>query len=98
MKDALDYCFLSPIFDSVSKIGYEMAFSEADLRQKRAEGVIDSKIFALSGVTLDNVQVVESLGFGGCAVLGYLWQYKSDSKKMTDVFVKLKDLCTFVLG
>ena len=98
VKDALDYCFLSPIFDSVSKIGYKMGFSEAELRQKRAEGVIDSKIFALSGVTLDNVQVVESLGFGGCAVLGYLWQYKSDSKKMTDVFVKLKDLCTFVPG
>ena len=98
VKDALDYCFLSPIFDSVSKIGYKMGFSEAELRHKRAEGVIDSKIFALSGVTLDNVQVVESLGFGGCAVLGYLWQYKSDSKKMTDVFVKLKDLCTFVPG
>ena len=98
VKDALDYCFLSPIFDSVSKIGYKMGFSESELRQKRAEGVIDSKIFALSGVTLDNVQVVESLGFGGCAVLGYLWQYKSDSKKMTDVFVKLKDLCTFVPG
>ena len=97
-KDVLDYCFLSPIFDSVSKIGYKMGFSEAELRQKKAEGVIDSKIFALSGVTLDNVQVVESLGFGGCAVLGYLWQYKSDSKKLTDVFVKLKDLCTFVPG
>lgn len=97
-KGELDYCFLSPIFDSVSKIGYKMAFTEADLRQKRAEGLIDEKVFALSGVTLENVQVVESLGFGGCAVLGYLWQHKSEPKKMIDLFVKLKDLCTFVPG
>ena len=37
------YRFLSPIFDSISKSGYRAAFSEADLRDAAAQGIIDTR-------------------------------------------------------
>ena len=63
-----DYVFLSPIFDSISKQGYRAAFSMETLEQAR--GIIDEKVFALGGVTLDKITILEQLHFGGIAVYG----------------------------
>ena len=67
-KNYMDYLFLSPVFDSISKQGYHAAFSMETLEQAR--GIIDEKVFALGGVTLDKIAVIEHLHFGGYAVLG----------------------------
>ncbi|MBQ2321769.1 MAG: thiamine phosphate synthase [Bacteroidales bacterium] len=72
-KSTVDYLFLSPIFDSVSKSGYKSAFSDSDIRAASASGVIDSKVAALGGITSANVAQVAAMGFGGAAVLGGLW-------------------------
>ena len=72
-KTNVDYLFLSPIFDSVSKSGYKAAFSEDELREAARRGVIDGKVIALGGITPANVGRVAELGFGGVAVLGGLW-------------------------
>lgn len=69
-KHECDYLFLSPIFDSISKAGYHSAFSFEQLRKAADEGIIDSKVIALGGVTLDKIPLLESLGFGGVAMLG----------------------------
>lgn len=69
----LDYVFLSPIFDSVSKRGYTSAFTAADVARAAAEGVVDSRVVALGGVTPSNLRDVAAMGFGGAAVLGSLW-------------------------
>lgn len=71
-KHECDYLFLSPIFDSISKAGYHSAFSFEQLRKAADEGIIDSKVIALGGVTLDKIPLLESLGFGGVAMLGAL--------------------------
>ena len=64
----MDYVFLSPVFDSISKQGYRAAFSMETLEQAR--GIIDEKVFALGGVTLDKITILEQLHFGGIAVYG----------------------------
>ena len=32
------------------------------------------RVFALGGVCPDNVRLLEDVGFGGAAVLGYIWE------------------------
>ena len=69
-----DYRFLSPIFDSISKSGYCAAFSEADLRDAAARGIIDTRTYALGGVRPDLLPQVRACGFGGAALLGCIWR------------------------
>lgn len=72
-KATADYLFLSPIFDSISKQGYRSRFSADELRRAAAEGIIDGRVFALGGVTMERVPVIEEIGFGGAAMLGSVW-------------------------
>ena len=69
-----DYRFLSPIFDSISKSGYRAAFSEADLHDAAAQGIIDTRAYALGGVRPDLLPRVRAWGFGGAALLGCIWR------------------------
>lgn len=71
-KEECDYLFLSPIFDSISKQGYHSAFSHAELQVAAAEGIIDSRVVALGGVSRDKIEYLRSLNFGGAAMLGAL--------------------------
>lgn len=71
-KKQCSYVFLSPVFDSISKSGYGSAFSDMTLRQAASEGILDTKVIALGGVTPDRVPYLRSLGFGGAAMLGCL--------------------------
>lgn len=79
-KHECNYLFLSPIYDSISKEGYGAAFSRIDLKQAADEGIIDSKVLALGGVSLEHIPELRSMGFGGAAVLGALWQAKSPTE------------------
>lgn len=76
-KAAMDYVFLSPIFDSISKQGYQSAFPLSDLKEAQREGIIDDKVIALGGVTYDKIPLLESLSFGGVAMLGEIWNKPS---------------------
>ena len=73
-KENADYCFLSPIFDSISKQGYTSKFSSIDLQQGFNNGILDNKIVALGGVTYDNIKDLQNIGFSSFAMLGELWQ------------------------
>lgn len=79
-KPECNYLFLSPIYDSISKEGYGAAFSRIDLKQAADKGIIDSKVLALGGVSLEHIPELRSMGFGGAAVLGALWQAKSPTE------------------
>ncbi len=65
----LDYLFLSPVFNSISKAGYDAAFTAEQL----AGGLIDARVYALGGVCPANFRTVAALGFGGGAMLGAAW-------------------------
>ena len=67
------YCFLSPVFDSVSKQGYASAFSAEVLKKAFADGILNDKSVALGGVTRDNIPLLQEIGFSACASVGDLW-------------------------
>lgn len=73
-KAEVDYLFLSPIFDSISKAGYRSAFTHEELRRAANEGIIDRRVIALGGVTRDKLPYLESLGFGGVAMSGAVYK------------------------
>lgn len=77
-KDSKNYVFLSPIFDSISKVGYHAAFSPTSLKQAAVENVIDEKVIALGGITANNIPLVKEWHFGGVALLGDIWKRMSD--------------------
>ena len=68
-----DYAFLSPIYNSISKPGYQSAFTAEELRR-----VASDKLFALCGVTPDKYDEIEAMGFGGAAILGSAWRVAID--------------------
>lgn len=72
LEGKLKYCFLSPIFDSISKEGYKAKFEAEELKQflKRDRKI---KVIALGGVTNDNYLKLIKLGFDGAAFLGSVW-------------------------
>lgn len=73
-KLKMNYVFLSPIFDSISKQGYRSAFDDATLKKASAEGIIDQKVVALGGVTRERMAQLQEYGFGGAAMLGDIWR------------------------
>lgn len=67
-----DYAFLSPLFPSVSKIGYGQhtnVISQLKLRTNK-----DVHVVGLGGVRVENCQIPLSLGANGIALYGALWQ------------------------
>lgn len=77
----LNYGFLSPVFDSLSKPGYGSYFSFESLKSFLA-GKLSFPIYALGGVTSKNVSEAKSLGFEGAAVLGSIWHQKTISERL----------------
>ncbi len=66
LRGDVDYQFLSPIYDSISKVGYKSRF---DLRELR----VGRNVIALGGVTPDHFGELKAAGFGGAAMIGYIW-------------------------
>ena len=71
LEVAYDYVFLSPIFDSISKIGYKSNFADLQSVEKYRT---HTKIVALGGITVDKMNRLKQMGFDGAAVLGTIWK------------------------
>lgn len=77
-----DYCFLSPIFDSISKPGYRSSFTTLpDLRK------IPVPVIAMGGITPENTGICRQAGFAGVAALGYIWEKTGEA---VNRFIRLK--------
>lgn len=70
---SLDYLFLSPIFQSISKEGYGNGFTPEALQEASAKGIIRENVIALGGIDLNTLPLLHPYPFGGVAVLGALW-------------------------
>lgn len=72
LEGKLEYCFLSPIFDSISKQGYKAKFDEQELKEflKKDRKI---KVIGLGGVTEENYKELIAMGFDGGAFLGSVW-------------------------
>ncbi|MDE5730534.1 MAG: thiamine phosphate synthase [Alistipes sp.] len=84
-----DYLFLSPIFDSISKAGYRAGFSARELSEAACAGVITGRTVALGGIRPEHLPALREYGFGGAALLGYLWQSPSPAEMVRRI-AKLK--------
>jgi thiamine-phosphate pyrophosphorylase len=72
-KSEMDYVFLSPIYDSISKQGYPSHFSQETLDAAADEGLIDHRVVALGGITFQHLPQLRRWHFGGAAMLGAIW-------------------------
>ncbi|KAF6259609.1 thiamine monophosphate synthase [Scenedesmus sp. NREL 46B-D3] len=68
----LDYAFLSPIFDSISKEGYAAANFDP-VRLTTALGTAQMPVYALGGITSERLPAVRDMGFAGAGILGAVW-------------------------
>lgn len=96
-KGPCSYVFLSPIFDSISKNGYNSPFTLDQLKAASKSGIIDKKVIALGGINEENLPKIKDLGFGGAAVLGSLWEKFDPAsdysyRNLIEHFQKLKRL------
>lgn len=68
------YVTLSPIFNSISKHGYESRFVPEDL----SEILKGKRVVALGGVTPEKCDRLQKVGFYGAAMLGYFFPVKAN--------------------
>jgi thiamine-phosphate pyrophosphorylase len=80
-----EYVFYGPVFDSISKPGYQSKLT-ADFKLDKTN--IKPKVIALGGVKRSNLKKLKTMGFDGAAVLGTLW---NESDKVLKRFRQLKD-------
>ncbi|MBR2234391.1 MAG: thiamine phosphate synthase [Prevotella sp.] len=72
-KKKADYVFLKPVFESQTQAASQQAFSLDELKAASKQGLIDRHVYALGGVTLDNIRLLADIGFGGVVVCDDLW-------------------------
>jgi thiamine-phosphate pyrophosphorylase len=68
--EQFEYTFYGPVFNSISKPGYQSNLSR-DFKLDRSD--IKTKVIALGGITVPNLSRITAMGFDGAAVLGILW-------------------------
>ena len=96
-KKGCDYVFLSPVFDSISKLNYHSNYTPEEIRKAHKAGIIDKKVIALGGITLDNARQAKEFGFGGVAIMSDVWDKFNtctdcDYTQLIQHFKKLKKL------
>lgn len=65
---AFDYCFLGPVFNSISKKEYTgKGFTVNDLNKGKI------KIVAIGGINEENISEIKNKGYDGAALLGSIW-------------------------
>lgn len=89
----MDYVFLSPSPDDKQEAS-SMALEE-DLATMGK--LIDKKVYAAGGVTIDNLLQLKERGFGGAVLYGEIWNRfnifsNQDYKDLINHFRKLKKI------
>lgn len=95
MKRNSQYVFLKNIFDCIEFKEEKSTFTMQQLEEASSLGLIDKKVYALGGMSLENVKIAKELGFGGVVICGDLWNRfnihnELDYKKLIAHFDKLR--------
>ena len=72
-KKQSNYVFLKNIFDCIEFPEQKSNFTMRELEDAASHGLIDKKVYAMGGMTYDNLRIARDLGFGGVVVCGDLW-------------------------
>lgn len=79
----IDYVFVSPVFESISKKGYTPSI-HWDIQELKA--AYSFQLVGLGGIAANNLQAAQQRGFEHVAVLGAIW---SDTDKAVANFKQL---------
>jgi thiamine-phosphate pyrophosphorylase len=85
-----NYVFLSPVFDSISRSGYQGAFNHNNLAIALAK--TNQDVLALGGVQLDKVERIKDLGFKGMILSGIIWQSENKLETFRQIQAKCKSI------
>ncbi|MCB1123440.1 MAG: thiamine phosphate synthase [Verrucomicrobiae bacterium] len=71
-----DYVFLSPVFESISKMEYGPKWKESQLTAalRYCRDAYHTRVFALGGVDESRIHSCNLMGFDGVALLGAVWK------------------------
>ena len=73
MKRKSKYVFLKNIFDCIEFKEERSNFNMQQLEEAAKRGLIDKHVYALGGMSIDNIHLAKELGFGGVVICGDLW-------------------------
>lgn len=73
LKKQANYVILKNIFDCIEFPEQKSTFSIQQLEDAAQDGLIDKKVYAMGGMTLENIKLAKELGFGGVVICGDLW-------------------------
>ena len=95
MKKKSQYVFLKNIFDCIEFKEEKSSFSLQQLELAAGNGLIDKKVYALGGMSLENIKIAKALRFGGVVICGDLWNRfdihnEKDYKELIAHFEKLR--------
>ncbi|MGL4410680.1 MAG: thiamine phosphate synthase [Bacteroidales bacterium] len=93
------YHLLSPVYESISKLGYTPSITKQQIKTAQERGIINQSTIALGGVSKENIQELDRLGFGGVALLGSLWsEWCKDfnTGKLIDTYLEMQQLCNAI--
>ena len=94
MKKKCDYVCLHSLFDSLHG-NMKASLTIQEMEQARDKGLIDKHVYALGGMSIENIRMAKELGFGGVCICGDLWnrfsiQHELNFKELIDHFRKLR--------
>jgi thiamine-phosphate pyrophosphorylase len=82
-----DYTFFSPVFNSISKPGYNGIVKD-DFEVEK--GSAQTRVIALGGIDHTNIQKTKDMKFDGVAILGNIW---NDPSQALENFHNIKEQC-----
>ena len=74
-----DYALLSPLFDSISKEGYQGNPALLSCREELLK--LPYPVYALGGITPERQETVAKAGYAGVAVLGDIWSQPQEQRQ-----------------
>ena len=72
-KKKSGYVFLGNVFDSLTDSKCKATLTQQQLEEAAHNGLIDKKVYAIGGMTLETIRTARDLGFGGVVICGDLW-------------------------
>lgn len=87
--------FSENIFDCIEFKDEKSSFSTQQLEKAAKAGLIDKKVYALGGMSLENLKMAKDLGFGGVVICGDIWNRfdihnETDFKELIQHFERLR--------
>ena len=91
VDESFAYAFISPIFDSISKPGYEQGYHHDALldflqRPRRTQYI------AVGGIKAENINICKQMGFDGVAMIGTIWNNTNTLEKWKSIKATIRDL------